>query len=56
MKRNCSTNTRSGSGHAPVWGLLFPCDALFLAAVLALSELDRRRGRLMSWKGREMKV
>lgn len=47
---------RSGSGHAPAWGLLFPCDALFLAAVLALSELDRRRGRLMSWKGREMKV
>lgn len=47
---------RSGSGHAPAWGLLFPCDALFLAAVLVLSELDRRRGRLMSWKGREMKV
>ena len=47
---------RSGSGHAPAWGLLFPCDALFLAAVLALSENDRRRGRLVSWKGREMKV
>jgi len=47
---------RSGSGHNPAWGLLFPCDALFLAAVLALSEIDRRRGRLMSWKGREMKV
>jgi GT2 family glycosyltransferase len=47
---------RSGSGHAPAWGLLFPCDALFLAAVLALSEHDRRRGRLASWKGREMKV
>lgn len=47
---------RSGSGHAPAWGLLFPCDALFLAAVLALSEHDRRRGRLVSWKGREMKV
>ena len=47
---------RSGSGHAPAWGLLFPCDALFLAAVLTLSELDRRRGRLMRWKGREMKV
>lgn len=47
---------RTGSGHAPAWGLLFPCDALFLAAMLALSEHDRRRGRLMSWRGREMKV
>jgi cellulose synthase/poly-beta-1,6-N-acetylglucosamine synthase-like glycosyltransferase len=47
---------RSGSGHTPAWGLLFPCDTLVLAAVLALSELDRRRGRLMSWKGREMEV
>ena len=47
---------RSGSGHAPAWGLLFPCDSLFLAGVIALSESDRRRGRLMSWKGREMKV
>jgi GT2 family glycosyltransferase len=47
---------RSGSGHAPAWGLLYPCDAVFLAAVLALSLHDRRRGRLMSWKGREMKV
>jgi GT2 family glycosyltransferase len=47
---------RSGSGHAPAWGLLFPGDALFLAVVLTLSEHDRRRGRLMSWKGREMKV
>ena len=47
---------RSGSGHAPAWGLLFPCDALFLATVLVLSEHDRRRGRLVSWKGRAMKV
>jgi cellulose synthase/poly-beta-1,6-N-acetylglucosamine synthase-like glycosyltransferase len=38
------------------WGLLYPADALLLAAVLALSTLDRRRGRMASWKGREMPV
>jgi chlorobactene glucosyltransferase len=38
------------------WGLLYPADALLLAAVLALSALDRRRGRMASWKGREMPV
>lgn len=38
------------------WGLLYPVDALLLAAVLALSVLDRRRGRMASWKGREMPV
>lgn len=47
---------RSGSGHAPAWALLYPCDALFVGTVLALGLCDRRRGRLMSWKGREMKV
>jgi hypothetical protein len=47
---------RSGSSHAPGWSLLFPCDSLFLAAVLALGMRDRKRGRLVSWKGREMKV
>jgi cellulose synthase/poly-beta-1,6-N-acetylglucosamine synthase-like glycosyltransferase len=38
------------------WGLLYPADALLLAAVLTLSTLDRRRGRMASWKGREMPV
>ena len=38
------------------WGLLYPVDALLLAAALALSVRDRRRGRLASWKGREMQV
>jgi cellulose synthase/poly-beta-1,6-N-acetylglucosamine synthase-like glycosyltransferase len=38
------------------WGLLYPVDALLLAAVLARSTLDRRRGRMASWKGREMPV
>lgn len=47
---------RSGSGHRPAWGLLYPLDALALAAVLSLGVIDRRRGRLVSWKGREIKV
>jgi cellulose synthase/poly-beta-1,6-N-acetylglucosamine synthase-like glycosyltransferase len=47
---------RSGSGHPPAWGLLYPLDALALAGVLALATLDRRRGRLLSWKGREMRI
>jgi cellulose synthase/poly-beta-1,6-N-acetylglucosamine synthase-like glycosyltransferase len=40
----------------PAWGLLYPADALLLAAALVLGTLDRRRGRLASWKGREMPV
>jgi cellulose synthase/poly-beta-1,6-N-acetylglucosamine synthase-like glycosyltransferase len=47
---------RSGSGHPPAWGLLYPLDALSLAGVLALATFDRRRGRLLNWKGREMRV
>jgi hypothetical protein len=47
---------RTGSGNAPLYGLLYPCDALLLAAVLVLGTLDRRRGRLVSWKGREINV
>jgi glycosyltransferase involved in cell wall biosynthesis len=47
---------RSGSGHAPLHGLLFPLDALLLAIVLLLGVVDRRRGRLASWKGREIRV
>lgn len=47
---------RSGSGHNAVWGLLYPCDALALGAVLALGILDRRRGRPVRWKGREVSV
>jgi cellulose synthase/poly-beta-1,6-N-acetylglucosamine synthase-like glycosyltransferase len=40
----------------PVWGLLYPADALLLAASLVLAVIDRRRGRLAGWKGREMQV
>jgi cellulose synthase/poly-beta-1,6-N-acetylglucosamine synthase-like glycosyltransferase len=47
---------RAGSRHPPAYGLLYPLDALLLAGVLALGALDRRRGRLASWKGREMRV
>ncbi|HEV7519041.1 MAG TPA: glycosyltransferase family A protein, partial [Thermoanaerobaculia bacterium] len=46
---------RAGSGHAPAWGLLYPLDALFLAAVLGSGAADRRRGRLATWKGREIR-
>ncbi len=47
---------RTGSGHAPAWGLLWPADALLLAAGVALGAADYRRGRLSSWKGREMRL
>ncbi|HEY0514580.1 MAG TPA: glycosyltransferase family 2 protein [Thermoanaerobaculia bacterium] len=47
---------RSGGGHAPAYGLLYPLDALLLAGLLALGVLDRRRGKLARWKGREIKV
>jgi chlorobactene glucosyltransferase len=47
---------RSGSRHPPVYGLLYPLDALLLSAVLLLATIDRSRGRLASWKGREMRV
>ena len=43
---------RSGSLH----GLLYPLDALLLAVLLSLGAADRKRGRLASWKGREMRV
>lgn len=47
---------RSGSGHRPAYGLLYPLDALLLAGVLLLGTVDRRRGRLATWKGREIRV
>ena len=46
----------SGRPGRSAWGLLYPVDALLLAALLVLSILDRRRGRMASWKGREMPV
>jgi cellulose synthase/poly-beta-1,6-N-acetylglucosamine synthase-like glycosyltransferase len=47
---------RASSDNEPAWGMLYPLDALLLAAVLALGVIDRRRGRLASWKGREIRV
>lgn len=47
---------RAGSGHLPAWGLLFPLDGLLLAWVLGSGVRDHRRGRLVSWKGREMRL
>jgi cellulose synthase/poly-beta-1,6-N-acetylglucosamine synthase-like glycosyltransferase len=47
---------RSGSCNQPAYALLYPLDALLVAAVLAAGTIDRRRRRLISWKGREMPV
>ncbi len=47
---------RAGSGHGPAWGLLYPLDAVLLAGVLFLGVVDRRLGRGVRWKGREVKV
>ncbi len=47
---------RAGGGHRAAWGFLYPLDALALAGVIALASVDRRRGRMVSWKGREMRV
>jgi hypothetical protein len=47
---------RTGSGHRPAYALLYPLDALLLAGVLAAGARDRRRGQLLSWKGREMRL
>ncbi len=43
---------RSGS----IYGLLYPLDALLLAVLLSLGVADRRRGRLATWKGREIRL
>jgi len=43
---------RRGSGHPVAVGLLYPLDALALAACLLLGTRDAARGTLASWKGR----
>ncbi|MFL6233668.1 MAG: glycosyltransferase [Thermoanaerobaculia bacterium] len=45
---------RSGSGHRPAYGLLYPLDALLVAGVLVMGIVDRRRKRTVSWKGRTL--
>src|SRR5579864_8121311 len=47
---------RTGSGNRPAYALLYPLDAVLLAGVLAAGVRDHRRGRLLSWKGREMRL
>ncbi|MBP1642897.1 MAG: glycosyl transferase family 2 [Acidobacteria bacterium] len=45
---------RAGTGSAPLWGLLYPLDALILSGCLVAAARDRRRGRLADWRGREL--
>ena len=45
---------RSGGGHRPAYGLLYPLDALLLAGVMGMGIVDRRRKRTVSWKGRDL--
>jgi cellulose synthase/poly-beta-1,6-N-acetylglucosamine synthase-like glycosyltransferase len=47
---------RVGSGHRPAYALLYPLDALIVAAVVAAAVRDFRRGQLASWKGRELRL
>lgn len=49
-----SAIVRRGSGNCPAYGLIYPFDALALAAIAVLCGIDHRRGRLASWKGRPM--
>ncbi len=49
-----STLLRRGSGNAPGYGLLFPCDALALGLLVVVARRDFRRGKLTPWKGREV--
>ncbi len=51
-----SALSRAGSGNRPAYALLYPLDALLVAAVLAAGARDHRRGRLLNWKGREIPV
>ncbi len=45
---------RASAGHHPAWGLLYPLDALALAATLLPGVRDWRRGTLVTWKGRDV--
>ncbi len=45
---------RRGSDNSPAYGLIYPFDALALAAIATLCGIDHRRGRLAPWKGRPM--
>lgn len=51
-----SVSLRTGDGQSRAWGLVWPLDALTLAAALGLGAADFRRGTLPSWKGRKLRV
>jgi chlorobactene glucosyltransferase len=47
-----SMMVRAGSGHFVPAGLLYPLDALIVAACIAAGLADVSRGKLATWKGR----
>lgn len=56
MAAAASALFRRGSGSAPAYGLVAPCDYLVLAACLLAGAADYRRGELVAWKGRPMSL
>jgi hypothetical protein len=49
-----SALARAGTGSSPLFGLLYPLDALALTRCLAAAARDRARGRLAPWRGRAL--
>jgi hypothetical protein len=49
-----SVLARTGTGSSPLWGCLYPVDALVLSVCLAAAARDRARGRLAAWRGRAL--
>ncbi len=49
-----SALARAGTGSSPLWGALYPLDALTLSTCLLLALRDRARGRLTPWRGRRL--
>jgi hypothetical protein len=47
---------RQGSGNHPLYALLYPADSLLLAALLLIGVFDRRSGRPIHWKGRQLPI
>jgi glycosyltransferase involved in cell wall biosynthesis len=51
-----SALVRATARNHPAFALLAPLDLVALAALLALSWNDRRRGRVAGWRGRESRI
>lgn len=51
-----SALARRTSNNDPFTGALFPLDLLALSATLLLATVDRARGRLAPWRGREIRA